>query len=228
MSRTVRQRLAAVFAITSAAVLLIGCAPTDQGSTPTAAESSASTSESIATASPDTDTVDLETVDPSAFLLEGTPGVLNADGYWSGHYGFFTDASKVVRCDLYIFSGDSGGVNCAITLGNEASRSYVVPPEVSTDCDLIASNSSDGYSIGINFKVFESGTAGFTGCRLSQEQADPAILAATKVLGQSQLLAVETAYEMYACTVENGVASCSEASSGASIRFGTAVAEYQG
>ena len=56
---------------------------------------------------------------------------------------------------------------------------YTVPADIPAECDLSGSNATDGYSVGINFKVFETGTAGFTGCRSWQEQTDPAIVAAT-------------------------------------------------
>jgi len=210
-------------AVIAAALLLVGCAPVTPAPTPAAAPSSAPSATPSSTAAPAP-----EVVDPASFLLEGTPGVPDANGLWTGHYGFFTDASKSVRCDLYIFSSDSGGVRCAITLGNEALRTYDVPAGVSTECDLSASNSSDGYSVGINFNVFESGSTGFTGCRRSLEKADPAVVAATKVLSETQTLTVKSKHESFVCTVAAGVADCSETNSGATIRFGTGVATFQG
>jgi hypothetical protein len=218
-------RIVRLGAVAAAALLLAGCVPVAPTPTLDAASSSAPSPTPTTTAAP---APAPESADPASFLLQGTPGVPDADGLWSGHYGFFTDASKSVRCDLYIFSGDSGGAICAITLGNEELRTYTVPADVPTDCDLSASNASDGYSVAINFKVFETGSAGFSGCRSWLEQMDPAILAATKVLPENQTLTVESASESFTCTVTTGVADCSEASSGASIRFGTGVAEFQG
>lgn len=200
-------------------LLVAGCTPVPTA-TPTPSETSApSASPTPTVAAPAAP----EDVDPASFLLEGTPGIPDADGMWKGHYGFFTDASKTVRCDVWIFSGDSGGVTCAITPGNEALRTYTVP--VPTDCDPSSSNPTDGNSLRINFKVFETGSAGFSGCG---DTVDPALAAVTKVLLDNQTLHVDTDHEKYTCTVAVGVASCSESSSGASIRFGTSVAEYQG
>jgi hypothetical protein len=222
MTWTRRRTVVALISVISGGLLLAACAPAGPVSTPDAIPSTAPPGAG-ATATPEP-----EDVDPAAFLLTGTPGVFDADGFWSGHYGFFADASKSVRCDIYIFSGDSGGLTCAITLGNEGLRSYTVPPEVATDCDPSASNASDGYSVGINFKVFETGSAGFTGCRQWLQQADPTILAATKVLADNQTLIVESANESFVCAVAAGVADCSEASSGARVRFGTGVATFEG
>ncbi len=217
------RRILPQVAVIAAAFLLAGCTPVAPAATSDPASSSVPSATPSATAAPSP-----EAVDPASFLLEGNPGIPDADGMWSGHYGFFTDASKSVRCDLYIFSGDSGGVNCAITLGNESLRTYAVPADVPAECDPSASNATDGYSVGINFKVFDTGAAGFTGCRSWLEQTDPAIVAATKVLSESQTLTVESASETFTCTVAAGVADCSEANSGASIGFGTGVATFQG
>jgi hypothetical protein len=167
-------------------------------------------------------------VDPASYLLQGTPGVFDANGAWSGHYGFFTDDTKTVRCDIWIFSGDSGGVVCAITPGNESKRTYTVPASINTMCDESSSNAADGYSIGINFKVFgDSTSAGFTGCRSNIEN-DFVLVGATKVLHDNQTLKVDTDVYKYTCTVAKGVASCTDSYSGASITFGLGVAQYAG
>ena len=159
----------------------------------------------------------------SSFLLEGTPGVPDADGYWKGHYGFFTDASKSVRCDIWIFSGDSGGVICGVTPGNEGLVTYPLPV---ADCDPSGSTPADGYTVAINVKVFESGNSGFSGC--GGAVVDPALASATRVLLDHQTLRILTAVYVYTCTVAEGVASCDDAYTGASIRYGLGVAEFAG
>jgi hypothetical protein len=133
-----------------------------------------------------------------------------------------------VRCDLYIYSGDSGGVLCAITPGNESKRAYTVPATIDTTCDTSSANAADGYSVGINFKVFgDTASAGFTGCRAGIVN-DPTLVTATKVLHDNQTLKVDTDVYKYTCTVATGVASCAESHSGASVTFGLSTAQYAG
>lgn len=163
-------------------------------------------------------------VDPASFLLDGTPGVFDADGFWKGHYGFFTDETRAVRCDLFIFSGDSGGVTCAVTPGNDAGVTYARPP---AQCDDSTANPSDGLSLGINFKVFDSGNTGFKGCDVAA-RVDPALVAITRVLHETETLRVSAGSENYTCTVASGVASCSESTSGATIAFGLTTATFSG
>jgi hypothetical protein len=208
---------------TALVVALAACTPSvapSSSPTPAAVQASATPS-ATPSAAP-------EIVDAASYLLTGTPGVFDANGEWSGHYGFFTDETKSVRCDIYIYSGDSGGVLCAVTPGNESLRTFTVPSGVDTTCDASSSNESDGYSVGINFKVFgDSTSAGFTGCRAGVEN-HPDLVAATKVLHDNQTLNVEAGPYKYTCTVAAGVASCAEAHSGASITFGLGIAQYTG
>jgi hypothetical protein len=217
-------RILAIAALSAALVLsLTACTPPSSladSSTPAADQASATPTVS-ASAAPDV-------VDAASYLLAGTPGVFDANGEWSGHYGFFTDDTKSVRCDIFIYSGDSGGVDCAITPGNEAKRTYTVPSTVDTTCSPSSEIPSDGYSVDITFKALGPSTsAGFIGCRSNVEK-NPDIIAATKVLHDNQTLKVESGPYKYKCTVAAGVASCAEAHSGASITFGLSVAEYAG
>lgn len=201
--------------IVAAVLLLAGCTPEPAPSpTPTAAESS-STAEPAASASPAA-----EIISPDDFLVDGTPGVAGSDGTWKGHYAFYTDASKAVRCDLVIFSGDSGGVTCSVTPGNESKVTYALPQ---TDCQPDDGNPVDGYSIGINYKVFPNGNTGWTGCATGTSD----FAGSTKVLPDGQELLIESAAEKYTCSVADGIATCADAQ-GASIRFGLSVAEFQG
>jgi len=113
-----------------------------------------------------------ETVSAADFLLDGTPGVFDADGFWKGHYGFFTDDTK--------------------TAIRSASTSRSSRP---------ATRASRGATAGP---------------------------AATKVLKDNQRLLVSHDNEQFTCTVATGVASCADAGTGASIRLGLGVAEFQG
>ena len=216
-------RAAAALAVVLA---LAGCSP--ETPAPSSSPSAASKPTTTATAAPTaTAAAAPETVDPATFLIDGTPFVADADGYWKGHYAFFTDASETVRCDIYIFSGDSGGVTCAVTAGNDSTVTYQLP---AAQCDQSTSNPYDGLSVGINFKVFDTGNAGFTGCGVGAffETQPGSDLPNPKVLKDNQTLNVITATYNYTCTVAQGVASCSEAMSGASIKFGLSVAEFAG
>ncbi len=217
-------RILAIAASSAAIVISLAACTTSSSpaaSTTPAADQASATPTAAASAAP-------EVVDAASFLLAGTPGVFDANGEWSGHYGFFTDDSKSVRCDIYIYSGDSGGVDCVITPGNEAKRTYTVPSTVDTTCSPSSEIPSDGYSVEITFKALGPSTnAGFIGCRSNVEKnAD--IIAATKVLHDNQTLKVESGQYQYKCTVAAGVASCSEAGTGASITFGLSVAQYAG
>lgn len=207
-------RVAAALAV---ALLLAGCTPEAPAPTKTP---DAEVLEAP-TATPTPTPAAPETVDAATFLVDGTPGVFDADGFWKGHYAFYTDDSKAVRCDLWVFSGDSGGATCAVTSGNEGKVSYALP---ATDCQAADGNNVDGYSVGINFKVFAAGYAGFTGCGAgASDFADT-----TKVLLDNQILVVSHDSEQFTCTVSSGIANCFEGSTGASIRFGLAVAEFAG
>ena len=201
--------------IVAAVLLLAGCTPEPAPSpTPTAAGSSSS-AEPTASVPPT-----VEIISPDDYLVDGTPGVADADGTWKGHYAFFTDASKAVRCDIYIFSGDSGGVTCAVTPGNESKVTYTLPP---ADCAPEDGNPVDGYSAGINYKVFTTGNSGWTGCGLGASE----FAGVTKVLPEGQDLLIESPAEKYTCSVAGGIATCADAQ-GATIRFGLSVAEFQG
>ena len=199
----------------AAVLLLAGCTP--EAPAPT------STPEAEVVESPTPTPTDEapETVDPAGFLLDGTPGVFGADGFWKGHYGFYTDDTKTVRCDIWVFSGDSGGATCAVTPGNEGLVTYSLP---AADCDPSDGQAADGYSVGINFKVFAEGFAGFTGCGAGASD----FASTTKVLKSNQVLVVSHDNEQFTCTVAGGAASCLEGGTGASIRFGLAVAQFEG
>lgn len=156
-------------------------------------------------------------VDPADFLLEGTPGVFDADGYWKGHYGFFTDATKTVRCDIRIYSGDPGSLTCAISTGAEPQVTYALPP---VDCEPADGNPVDGYSIGINVNAFPDANAGFLGCGAGYSD----YFAVTQVLPDKRVIQVAE----FACTAVEGEVVCTDSATGALIRFGLGTAEFSG
>lgn len=216
-----------VAVVVAAALLLAGCTPEAPApsSPPTAVQSAPTAAPApspTATPAPQP-----ETVDAADYLIDGTPFVADQDGYWKGHYAFFTDDSATVRCDIYIFSGDSGGVTCAATAGNQGLVTYALPP---ANCGTGSSNELDGYSVGINFKVFDAGNAGFTGCGVGDFFAsEPGnALPTPAVLHDNQTLVVTTAVYIYTCTVAAGVATCTDSYTGAAVTYGLGTAAFSG
>lgn len=207
----------------AAVLLLAGCAPAapQPSSTPTEAGSKP-TATATATATPAPSAP--ETVDAATYLIDGTPFVPDGDGNWKGHYAFFTDDLKTVRCDIYIYSGDSGGVTCTTTGGNEDLVTYAVP---AAQCDPSLANPFDGYSVAINFKVFDTGNAGFSGCGVGEALADDG-LPTPLVLHDGQTLFVNSPLYQYTCAVSAGAATCTDSYSGASITYGLAHAAFTG
>ena len=215
-----------VLTVASVALLLSGCTltqlPPSTAPTVSAESSSSPKPTNSASTAPEP-----ETVNAADYLIDGTPFIADQDGSWKGHYAFFTDDTSTVRCDVYIFSGDSGGVNCAITAGNQGLVTYALP---AADCGTSSANQSDGYSVGINFKVFDTGNSGFTGCGVGDyfATAPGNELPNPLVLHDNQTLVVNSPVYLYTCTVAAGVATCTESYSGASLEFGLHVAQFQG
>jgi hypothetical protein len=224
MSST-RRVVSSLGVVVAATLLMAGCqfgTPDAAGTTSAAVTSapSASATSSVSTPSAQGD------ADAAAYLLAGTPYVPDANGEWSGHYGFWTDAARAVACDIWIFSGDSGGVSCGIRPGHEGQRSYAIPPGASDGCDLSSSNPADGTAIVINDKVFggdgSNVNVGFSGC-LAEASSDPTVDATRPVLPPGTTLRVtQTGFETYTCTV----ASCAESAQGSSFVFGLSEATF--
>lgn len=214
----------------AAVLLLAGCHP-GTASSPTRSATADSQVTTSASASPSSTPTAVAPVDAPAsdYLLDGTPYQADANGEWSGHYGFFTDAGKAVACDLYIYSGDSGGVSCDIEAGHESQRSYAVPASVPTTCQFDPSDSYqlDGTALSISYKAFpEPLTVGFSGCLSDQASNDPAVEAKRKVLPPNTILTVtQTGFETYTCTVAAATASCAD-SDGTSFVFGLSTATF--
>jgi hypothetical protein len=228
-----RRVSAVLIAAASITLILTGCHPTaaSSGSPKAGASAGSSTApKPIASASSAAQPVQ---VDASGYLLEGTPNVPDANGEWDGHYGFWTDATHAVSCDIWIFSGDSGGVSCGITPGHEGQRTYAVPSGIPTTCGFDPGDSYqlDGNVLAINYKIFGSSTAtsnanvGFAGCLA--DEAPTAIDAGRKVLPPNSILAVTQAdIETFTCSVTAAVASCSDSAPGSSFEFGLATATF--
>jgi hypothetical protein len=207
-------------------LLLAGC----QFGTPDAAGSSSAKATATPSATPSASPTPTPPVnaDITSYLLEGTPYVPDSNGEWSGHYGFWTDTTHSVACDIWIFSGDSGGVSCGIAPGHGSERTYAIPAGASNGCDESSSNAADGTAIAINYKVFGSDTSdaniGFSGCLTAD--GDP-VDASRKVLPPNTILTVtQTGFETYTCSVTAAVASCSDSAPGSSFVFGLSVATF--
>lgn len=209
--------------VVCAALLLAGCTTTPTPSS--SAGSPSSDPKPTVTSEPTAPALEPETVNASDYLIDGTPFVADQDGYWKGHYAFFTDDTATVRCDIYIYSGDSGGVTCATTAGNQALATYELP---TATCGTGRSNEYDGYSIGINYKVFDTGVTGFIGCGVGDSfaVAPGNELPIPAVLHDNQTLFVTSPVYQYTCTVATGVATCTDAYTAASITYGLSTAEF--
>lgn len=207
-----------------AVLLLAGCTP-DAPSPSSPAGAPSSGPKPIVTSQPTIPAAEPETVDAASYLIDGTPFVADQDGYWKGHYAFFTDDTATVRCDIYIYSGDSGGVTCATTAGNQGLVTYDRP---NATCGSGSPNEYDGYSIGINYKVFDTGVTGFLGCGVGDSfaTAPGTELPVPSVLHDNQTLFVNSPVYQYACTVAAGTATCTDAYTAASITYGLATAEF--
>ncbi len=211
------------------ALLLAGC----QLGTPVAATSgtgsSPSTTPTPSVTAPPSPAAAAQ-ADITGYLLQGTPYLPDANGEWSGHYGFYTDASKSVACDIWIFSGDSGGVSCNIEVGHESQRSYTLPAGVTSTCTDAPGGGyqTDGTEIDINYKIFpDPMNVGFAGCLSDSSGADPAVEAKRVVLPPNTVLTVtQTGFETYTCSAAAGIASCSDSAPGSSFVFGLSVATF--
>jgi len=209
-------------------LLLAGCHPNQAASTnaPQAGASSA------ASAGPSVTPKAASPVAASAadYLLAGTPYQPDSNGEWDGHYGFWTDASHAVACDIYIFSGDSGGVSCEVRAAFASQRSYSLPAGVTTTCSATASGGfdTDGSALDINYKIFNTANAnpnvGWAGCVSNQ---DTSFDAARKVLPANSILTVtQQDFETYTCQVTASVAACSDSTPGSSFHFGLKQADF--
>jgi hypothetical protein len=145
-------------------------------------------------------------INPTNYLINGTPGVPDADGEWSGEWAFFTDSSKRVWCELSVFSGDGPGANCYIVPSAKSQATYSIPASVRNQCDSADSVDTDGYGLGLGLDLEGDPTnpeAGWAGCSTDYFMP-PADLAKSKVLPDGATLAVDP----FSCTVAAGVATC--------------------
>ena len=158
---------------------------------------------------------------PDDYLIAGALNVdTDGDGFWSAHYAFFTDDSHSVRCDVWIFSGDSPGALCGITPGNESLVTYERPGDA--QCDLSTSNPYDGYSLSVGCKSLDD-FAGWSGCAESRDYA-PEDMAVIKVLPEQQTLTLPP----FVCVVGGKAASCDFSNGDGGITLGLYVAVSYG
>lgn len=210
-----------------AVFLLVGCTP--PGSLPAPVTSAAASASPTASAeSEDTPTPAAPAasgeVDAETYLLQGKVGVLDADGVWFAHYGFYVDDTKAVRCDIWVFSGDDPGVLCAVTPGHESEVTYDLPTGPDIECDLSTSNPADGYSLALGAKSLpDPFLSGWSGCPETRP-LDPGIAAATKVLGEGQQITVPP----FSCVVNGHAAGCGYLDGSASIIMSLYTAVHAG
>jgi hypothetical protein len=137
---------------------------------------------------------------PASYLVEGKPHQPDSNGDWMGRWAFYTDSTKDVFCDIYVFSGDPAGVHCYITShALNAQVSWSAPASVSAECGATGS-----YGVGLNVESLYPKTAGFMGCFPFIDQATASIQAKTKVLPDKAVLVVSP----FSCTVKSGAVTC--------------------
>ncbi len=169
----------------------------------------------------DNDPTTKTAANPDDYLIAGGLNVdTDGDGFWSAHYAFFTDDSHSVRCDIWIFSGDSPGALCGITPGNEGLVTYDLPS--GAQCDLSTSNPYDGYSLSVGGKSLDD-FAGWSGCA-EQRDYNPEDNAITKVLPEGQTLTMPP----FVCVVGGKAASCDFSNGDGGITLGLYVAASYG
>ncbi len=212
-----RMKRAAPLLVAPILLLLVACGPgeatpSDDSPTQKPTVEVSPTAEAPAEAGP---------ADPNDYLIAGG---LNSDpdgdGFWSARYAFFTDDSHSVRCDIWIFSGDSPAVLCGITPGNENLVTYALPADA--QCDLSTSNPYDGYSLSVGGKSLD-GFAGWSGCAETRDY-NPEDNAITKVLPEGQTLTMPP----FTCVVGGKAASCDFTDGSGGVTLGLYTAAHYG
>jgi hypothetical protein len=157
----------------------------------------------------------------SSYLVQGALDKPGADGDWSAHYGFYTDSSKSVRCDLFVFSGDAPAASCTVLADFLDSTTYTVPGSIDTSCDQSSSAPADGTAMGMGGQIAKG--AGWIGCQ-GTNSVSATIAHKTKVLPDGATLTVR----FMKCTTHTGTAHCqfTDPTNHASITFGLNSASY--
>ncbi|MDQ1556493.1 MAG: hypothetical protein QOI02_1495 [Actinomycetota bacterium] len=157
----------------------------------------------------------------SSYLVQGALDKPGADGDWSAHYGFYTDSSKSVRCDLFVFSGDAPAASCTVLADFLDSTTYTVPGSIDTSCDQSSSAPADGTAMGMGGQIAKG--AGWIGCQ-GTNSVSATIAHKTKVLPDGATLTVR----FMKCTTHTGTAHCqfTDSTNHASITFGLNSASY--
>jgi hypothetical protein len=156
---------------------------------------------------------------PDDYLLNGAIG---AEGdTWGANFGFFTDASKAVRCDIAVNSETAGRVTCQVMMGQESAVTYAVPSPVSDQCNSSSSTYRDGYEVGLGLFQSIGVDSGFYACRELQAQ-HPDWIAATKIMPDNATITVKE----FSCTVVSGVAACGRPAKSGGFVFGLPTATF--
>ena len=195
-------------------LVLAACAPTRHVSLPSKPHSSVSASDAAsASAVPSTTAKPIlkspaapPKINPTDYLIDGTPNVPDANGEWFGEWAFFTDSTKRVWCEMSVFSGDGPAAQCYIVPTAKSQASYPIPAGVANNCDSSDSVDTDGYGLGLGIALQgdpSNPEAGWAGCS-TDGFVVPADLAKSKVLPDGATLAVVP----FSCSVASGVATC--------------------
>ena len=186
--------------------------------------SSPPTSESASPTPSPTPTPTPFAVNPDDYLIDGTPYVLDSDGFWGASWGFFTDDSRSVMCIITLLSGDPSNSWCWIMPGHESEVTYALPASADpSGCP----DSNDGYMVGLQSQQDDPNqSAAFTLCHTSPPIPAPAF-AKTKVLpplGSLTITDKRNADDSYTCSAKDGAATCTMKTPAASFTFGLHVA----
>ncbi len=184
-------------------LLLAACGDGDDAGTSSSPTSKPSAEVSDTPTPQESDSPVVQTkVNAEDYLLEGgLNDDSDGDGFWSAHYGFYFEPTKSARCDIYIFSGDDPVVSCEILPGNESKVTYELPADA--QCDYSTANPHDGYTMALGSKGLYPQVAGFSGCQ-DMGSVEPAIAAATKMLGEGQQLTTPP----FECVVNGAAVGC--------------------
>lgn len=206
-----------VIIVATAVLLISGCAGTPEPTPTASAQLETPVVEDSAT--PEPEAAVPQDVNPSDYLLAG--GIVEGEA-WGAKFGFFTDESKTVRCDISVSSEAPGRVTCEIMEGFETQVQWGVPSPIGSPCTSAAGD-RDGYQLGAGLFQSIGVDVGFWGCRDVQSD-HPDWVAATKVLPDAGTITVD---DEYTCTVTAGLATCGKVGTPAFV-FGLSEATLLG
>lgn len=206
-----------VIIVATAALLLSGCAGAPEPTATPDVEAPVVEESPTPEATPDA-TVPQD-VNPNDYLLDGA--IVEGE-VWGAKFGFFTDETKSVRCDISASSEAPGRVTCEIMVGFEDQVEWGVPSPIGSPCTSAAGD-RDGYQLGAGLFQSIGVDVGFWGCRDVQSD-HPDWVAATKVMPDAGTITVD---DEYTCTVIASLATCGKVGTPAFV-FGLSEATLLG